>query len=71
MLNCKTVTKLLSEAQDRKLTLREKLLLKMHFVPCSACQEYASQMQTIRQIARAYTKGMNENAPSIKLENKE
>lgn len=71
MLNCKTVTKLLSEAQERKLTLREKLLLKMHFIPCPSCREYALQMHTIRQIARAYAKGMNESIPSTKLENKE
>jgi predicted anti-sigma-YlaC factor YlaD len=59
-MNCHSVTRLLSEAQDRKLTLQEKVPLKMHLVMCSACTNFGHQMQLLRTMSRAYAKGENE-----------
>lgn len=62
MLNCQSVTKLLSEAQERKLSLSEKVSLKMHLMMCSGCHNFGQQMHTIRHMARAYAKGKNEKS---------
>lgn len=54
MLNCKEVTHLLSEAQDRKLGLSEKLQLEMHLAMCQGCRNFRSQMDFLRQACRRY-----------------
>lgn len=54
MLNCKEVTHLLSEAQDRKLGLSEKLQLEMHLAMCHGCRNFRSQMDFLRQACRRY-----------------
>ncbi|WP_443629490.1 zf-HC2 domain-containing protein [Candidatus Njordibacter sp. Uisw_056] len=48
MLNCKTITKLLSVAQDRKLNLAEKIRLKLHTTMCSACRAFDKQLQELQ-----------------------
>ena len=62
MLNCREVTRLLSEAQERELTLKERLSLTVHLSWCSGCRTFSKQMQAIHQITRAYVKGKNEGA---------
>lgn len=57
MLNCREVTHLYSEAQERKLTFKEKVSLKVHIMMCTGCRNFGDQMQTLRQIARDYAKG--------------
>lgn len=61
MLNCREVTRLLSAAQERELTLKERLSLTVHLSWCSGCRTFSKQMQTLHKITRAYVKGKNEN----------
>lgn len=60
MLNCQDITHLLSESQERKLTLHERMSLKMHVLMCSGCRNFGRHMHTLRQAARAYTKRHDE-----------
>lgn len=60
MLNCKNVTRLFSEEQERPLTLKERMSLKMHVMMCSGCRNFGQQMHTLRQVARTYAKKRNE-----------
>lgn len=60
MLNCQAITRLLSESQERTLTLQERMSLKMHVMMCSGCRNFGKQMHTLRQVARAYAKGEDE-----------
>jgi len=60
MLNCHEVTQLLSESQERSLSLKERLPLKMHLMMCSGCRNFGQQMHTLRQVTHAYVKGENE-----------
>ena len=60
MLNCKNVTRLYSEAQERQLSLKARMSLKVHVMMCSGCRNFGSQMHTLREISRAYAKGENE-----------
>lgn len=55
MLSCKAVTYLLSAAQDRKLTLSERLSLEMHLAICTGCTNYKKQMKFLRTACRRYT----------------
>ncbi|WP_260292605.1 zf-HC2 domain-containing protein [Sedimenticola hydrogenitrophicus] len=52
MLNCKQTTKLLSEKQDRPLSYRERLALRLHLIMCSGCTNYDRQMEFIRKACR-------------------
>lgn len=59
MLTCKEVTYLLSESQDRKLTLSEKMQLEMHLAMCKGCTNFKSQMKFLREACKRYVKARN------------
>lgn len=61
MLNCQSVTRLLSESQERKLTMQERMSLKMHMMMCSGCHNFGKHMHILRQAARTYAKGEYEH----------
>lgn len=54
MLSCKEVTRLLSESQDRELTLFEGLQLRMHLAMCKGCTNFDRQMKFLRRASRLY-----------------
>lgn len=56
MLSCKEVTRLLSESQDRKLTLSEKMHLEMHLAMCKGCSNFKGQMSFLREACKRYVK---------------
>jgi hypothetical protein len=41
---CKEIVPIISQSQDRKLTLREKIVLKMHLAACVPCVRYLKQI---------------------------
>lgn len=65
MLNCKEVTRLYSESQERTLTLQERMSLKMHVMMCSGCHNFGKQIHTLRQAARAYADGADERTDKM------
>ena len=54
MLSCKDVTHLVSEAQDRKLGIAERMQLEMHLVICKGCANFRKQMDFLRVACRGY-----------------
>lgn len=62
MLNCHEVTRLYSEAQERELTLKERMGLQMHVLMCDGCRNFGKQMHTLRRVVRAYARGEDERA---------
>ncbi|MDH5205104.1 MAG: zf-HC2 domain-containing protein [Hylemonella sp.] len=54
MLNCKEITHLLSEAQDRQLPLSERLPVRLHLVLCQGCRNYGKQLDLLRAATRGY-----------------
>ncbi len=54
MLSCKEATRLMSEAQDRKLGLGEKMNLEMHLAMCTGCRHFKSQINFLREACRRY-----------------
>ena len=66
MLKCREACKLLSEAQDRKLTPRERLSLKLHLFACIHCRRYRKQREPEEVAAETalmpfYLRRQNEN----------
>jgi len=57
MKNCREITRLLSEAQERELTLGERASLRIHTAICSGCRNFGRQMNVLRGISRAYSQG--------------
>lgn len=56
MLSCKDVSRLLSESQDRKLTVSERLKLEMHLAMCKGCSNFRKQMNFLREACRRYAR---------------
>jgi len=54
MLSCKDATRLLSEAQDRKLGVTERLQLEMHLAMCRGCTNFKGQMNFLREACKRY-----------------
>jgi hypothetical protein len=48
VLKCKDASRLHSLAQDRPLTLREKMGLRLHLWICDSCREFSRQLLLIR-----------------------
>lgn len=44
MLKCKQATELMSQSQDRNLTLHERTRLRLHLFICSGCANFNKQM---------------------------
>ena len=60
MMNCQQATRLISESQERPLSVAEKLSLKMHVMMCSGCKNFSLQVPFLSQAMKAYAKGWDE-----------
>lgn len=60
MLNCQSATRLVSEAQERRLSVPEKMGLNVHLMMCSGCRNFSHQIPFLRQAMRAFAQGENE-----------
>ncbi|MBY4676995.1 zf-HC2 domain-containing protein [Marinobacterium arenosum] len=61
MMNCKQATKLMSDAQERPLTPKERIALRMHVMLCSGCRNFGKQMHSLRDMARQFAKGREQD----------
>ena len=55
MLTCKEATRLVSEAQDRRLGWFERVGLGIHLLICVWCRRYARQIRFLTRALRAGT----------------
>ncbi len=46
---CKDITRLLSAGQDRRLNLRERLQVRLHFLICVWCERYGRHLHFLRE----------------------
>jgi predicted anti-sigma-YlaC factor YlaD len=53
MLSCEQATRLLSERQERALSLSEKTSLTMHTAMCSGCRQFGRQVVSLRELVRS------------------
>ncbi|SMC29830.1 hypothetical protein SAMN02745857_04171 [Andreprevotia lacus DSM 23236] len=57
MANCKKVSRLISDAQDRPLKPGEWLLVKTHLPICSNCRNYRNQIAVLQEATRQLRDG--------------
>jgi len=50
MLSCKHTSRLISEAQERKLNLTERISLRLHVWMCNSCRRFEKQIVFMRKI---------------------
>lgn len=60
MMSCQQATRLISESQDRALSMSEKLSLKMHVMMCVGCKNFSLQVPFLSKAMKAYAKGLDE-----------
>lgn len=60
MLTCRDITRLQSERNERELTARERMELRLHTMVCRGCRRYGKQIDFIRRAARAVREGDTE-----------
>jgi len=56
MLNCHKATRLMSESQDRPLSLGERLSLGFHTLMCSGCRNCEKQLHFLRRASQHFVK---------------
>jgi hypothetical protein len=50
---CHDITRLLSQSMDRRLPLRTRLAIRLHFEICVWCKRYGQQLAAIRKASRS------------------
>lgn len=48
LLNCKQTSQLVSQALDRRLSLRERIAVRVHLCICKYCRRFRQQLSAIR-----------------------
>lgn len=56
MMNCKQATALMSQAQDRALSRRERIALRLHTLMCKGCNNYNKQLAFISETMKRFSK---------------
>jgi hypothetical protein len=62
-ISCKAATRLQSEAIDHRLTLRQRLGLRIHLVLCKWCRRYAKQITFLHDATHKHPDEMVKCAP--------
>src|SRR6266700_7243057 len=63
---CRRMVPLMSESLERRLTIRERMGLRLHLLVCDWCARYLEQIKFLRWILRAQrSRASNELAPSL------
>src|SRR4030095_12253573 len=71
---CQQIVETISQSMERKLTLRERIDLKLHLWICAWCQWYMEHLHIIRDAARAKaaeSPDLNVSGPSLSAEARE
>ncbi|WP_137718820.1 zf-HC2 domain-containing protein [Methylobacillus flagellatus] len=50
MLSCKQASQLISQSLDRRLSLRERLALRLHLLICDVCERFRQQLLLLRDM---------------------
>ena len=68
-ISCQKATRLISDSLDRRLSLRESALLKIHLFVCDLCQNFRKQSTDLHKLLRQYNPTA-EQTLSIEIKNK-
>jgi hypothetical protein len=56
MVSCKEATRLLSQGEDRRLSLGERIKLRLHLAACTGCARFQHQIDFMRGAMSRYRK---------------
>ncbi|MFN3812093.1 MAG: zf-HC2 domain-containing protein [Roseateles asaccharophilus] len=59
--NCREVTSLVLQAEDRALSWHERLALRLHMLACRACPRFAQQVQLMRRASERWRRYSDES----------
>lgn len=59
MMNCHQATRLISQQQERELSMKERLTLHMHLAMCSGCRNFRLQVPFLSRAMRAYSERLD------------
>jgi hypothetical protein len=65
--DCKQVSPLFSEAYDRKLSLLERLRVRLHLYTCGACLNYVSNLEFMHDVFRAQDASLENEKIQVSL----
>ena len=65
MLSCKEVTRLISEAMDRKLPFGQRMAVRLHLFMCRFCSRYRRQMVWMRETMHHYLEEIEPSEPLL------
>lgn len=54
VVSCKQVSELLSQARERRLTLAERVTLRIHLVLCEGCRNFRVQLGVLHEAVRRF-----------------
>jgi DNA-binding FrmR family transcriptional regulator len=65
---CKEIVKLITAAEDGKLSLWKRLIMKIHIRACASCENFLNQLKFLRRAVRTGDeKLLTEEDTSVKL----
>ena len=63
--SCREAARLQSAALDRKLTLRQRLGLRIHLALCKWCRRYGEQITFLRSTTQRYAQDDQHSPPQV------
>ena len=65
MMDCREATELMSRARDEKLTLGQRIGLRLHTLICAGCRRTGEQFELIGQLVRGKPQKQKNNSKSL------
>lgn len=62
--DCRTMTPTISESLDRRLSAREKIIMRLHLFTCSFCARYLRQIEFLSEAMHKHEERLSETEDS-------
>ena len=65
MMDCREATELMSRAREEKLTLGQRIDLRLHTLICAGCRRTGEQFELIGQLVRGKPQKQKNNSKTL------
>lgn len=65
MMDCREATELMSRAREEKLTLGQRMGLRLHTLICAGCRRTGEQFELIGQLVRGKPQKQKNNSKNL------
>lgn len=66
--SCDIITHKISESMDSKISLRDKLQIRIHLMGCKLCTRYREQLLVIQDMLNRYAENLEQDQPQNKTD---